>query len=918
VKRILVVCICVAAVHVGVPSPAPAAPPAEQADVIVTLAAEADLVGLAVEDPRARRRAVLNRLQDTADRSQRPIRQLLAQRSRQGLVSVTEPLWVVNALRVTAAPSVIAELAGRADVRSVTPNLVVEAPESAVTGPPTANQDLVNADDVWGLGYRGAGVVVAGMDTGVSGGHPDLALQYRGGVNSWFDPHGQHVTPFDPQGHGTMTMGVMVGRDGSGSTVGTAPDAQWVAVKIFDDQGQATVSAIHAGFQWLLDPDADPATNDAPAVVNNSWALGTPGCNLEFQPDLQALRASAIVPVFAAGNYGPGAATSTSPANYPEALAVGATDGNDAIWSGSSRGPSSCGGSTGVYPDVVAPGVSIPTTDLFDLHTVGTGTSLAAPHVTGALALLLDAFPSATPVELESALGAAARDLGDPGPDDVYGNGRIDVLAAYGALVGGSIGDLVFDDRDGDGARDDGEPGLEGVGVGLRVGGPDGAIGTDDDETVADRVTDAFGAYVFDRLPAGSYRVDVDPATLPAGAALTTGNVPFDVTLGPRQDVRDADFGYQVPMVGSIGDLVFDDRDGDGTYDGEGGLPGVSVTVTGAGPDGVLGTTDDVPAGTAVTSTSGQYTVSGLPAGRYRAAVDRTSAPPGSVLTTGTATIDVDLAPGVAFLDADFGFGPAPPWVLSFDRAVSVGQATYGPEDIVVFDGDGFSLLVDGSDIGLGRQNIDAVHVIDADTLVISLAGAAAVDGIGTVADADLLRFDATSLGTTTSGTLSLWFDGSDVGLTTRAEDVDAFGLLADGRLVISTRGDARVPSVTAADEDVLVFAPTSLGPTTAGSWALWFDGSDVGLTAASENVDGLDATSGGLVRLSTTGAFSVPDGTAAVAGDDESVFSCLLVLAGSETGCAWVARLAFDGVAAGLPASADVDAIGANAGVNP
>ena len=153
----------------------------------------------------------------------------------------------------------------------------------------------------------------------------------------------------------------------------------WIAVKIFNDSGTATATAIHLGFQWLLDPDGNPATLDAPQVVNNSWSYGTPGCNLEFQNDLKALRLVGILPVFSAGNYGPTSSTSVSPANYPEAFAVGAVDNSGTIQSFSSRGPSACGETSTIYPEVVAPGVSITTTDLYGLYTQQSGTSLFGP-----------------------------------------------------------------------------------------------------------------------------------------------------------------------------------------------------------------------------------------------------------------------------------------------------------------------------------------------------------------------------------------------------------------------------------------------------------------------------------------------------------------------------------------------------------
>lgn len=87
--------------------------------------------------------------------------------------------------------------------------------------------------------------------------------------------------------------------------MGVAPDAQWIAVKIFNNQGSGTVAGIHAGFQWLLDPDGNPNTDDAPHVVNNSWTFQSPGCDLEFQPDLQALRAAGILPILQQAIAGP-------------------------------------------------------------------------------------------------------------------------------------------------------------------------------------------------------------------------------------------------------------------------------------------------------------------------------------------------------------------------------------------------------------------------------------------------------------------------------------------------------------------------------------------------------------------------------------------------------------------------------------
>jgi len=269
------------------------------------------------------------------------------------------------------------------------------------------------------------------MDSGVDVSHPDLSSRWRGGSNSWYDPYGQHATPADTSGHGTWTTGIMVGGDAGGTSIGVAPGAQWVAVKIFNDQGGSTATAIHQGFQWLLDPDGNPNTADAPQVVNNSWTFANPGCNLDFEQDLESLRAAGILPVFAAGNGGPYSNSSYSPSNNPSAFAVGAVDNNDQVYAYSSRGPSTCGGSTGPFPELVAPGVNVRTTDRYGLYTNATGTSLAAPHVAGGLALLLSAYPDLDSGMQEQSLINSAVDLGASGPDDVYGYGRLDLYSAF-------------------------------------------------------------------------------------------------------------------------------------------------------------------------------------------------------------------------------------------------------------------------------------------------------------------------------------------------------------------------------------------------------------------------------------------------------------------------------------------------------
>ena len=412
-------------------------------DVVIYLRSRADLAGPRPTNRRDRLAQLENNLRSHAERTQRPILNLLTRGQSEHLVSAVQALWVTNAIAVSAVPGVIRELASRPDVERVEPDVTIAATESAVqpiggNGAIEPNITLVKAPALWDKGFQGQNVVLASMDTGVDVTHPDLAATWRGGTNSWFDPNAQHSTPTDVSGHGTQTMGVMVGRGSGGTSIGMAPQAKWIAVKIFNDRGLTTTSTIHRGFQWLLDPDGNPGTADAPNVVNSSWTLSSTGCNLDFQSDLQALRTAGILPVFAAGNAGPAAGTAMSPGNNPEAFAVGATDNSDGLYPNSSRGPSPCTGQAA--PSIVAPGTNIRTDDLFGGYVADTGTSVAAPHVSGALALLLSALPELTPDRQAAALTAAATDLGSVGTDNDTGSGRLDTLAAYQWLT--SAGDF--------------------------------------------------------------------------------------------------------------------------------------------------------------------------------------------------------------------------------------------------------------------------------------------------------------------------------------------------------------------------------------------------------------------------------------------------------------------------------------------
>jgi hypothetical protein len=177
---------------------------------------------------------------------------------------------------------------------------------------------------------------------------------------------------------------------------------------------------------------------------------------------------------------------------------------------------------------------------------------------------------------------------------------------------------------------------------------------------------------------------------------------------------------------------------------------------------------------------------------------------------------------------------------LSLTSSQTIAGIASGDEDILRFDGTNWGLFFDGSDVGVGSSDLFAFSILDADTILMAFGTNVTVNGIAATPQ-DVLRFDATSLGSTTAGAFSLYFNGSDVGFDSATnEKIDSLSLLPDGRLLISTNGNPSVPGLTTGkDEDVLAFSPASLGDVTSGTWSLYFDGSDVGLSETSgEDID--------------------------------------------------------------------------------
>ncbi len=357
--------------------------------------------------------------------------------------------WLVNALAFSGTAAEIRAVADDPAVEAVDLDREIRVLDTRPIGVHSVPYPDAG-DGNWGLasvgaprawsrfGARGAGVRVGNIDTGVNAAHPALA----GRVVAWRDFVGGGAAPYDDNGHGTHTAGTIAGRAGA-TAIGVAPEAQLVIAKAMAADGAGSGSALLAAAEWMTDPDGNPATADHPHVINNSWSSSTAN-DTWFRPMIRRWLELGIVPVFSAGNNGPRERSLGSPASYPEVIAVGALDVDGSIASFSARGPvvwadlDGSGPASGTLltkPDVVAPGVGI-TSSVGSGYLSYSGTSMAAPHVAGAAALVRQVAPALPPGQVADIIRASADDLGAPGPDAHAGHGRLNVARALELATG--------------------------------------------------------------------------------------------------------------------------------------------------------------------------------------------------------------------------------------------------------------------------------------------------------------------------------------------------------------------------------------------------------------------------------------------------------------------------------------------------
>ena len=398
----------------------------------------------AISNRLARVQYVAQALQATADRSQAGSRAYLRDRG----VDFTS-FFTDNSIYVRKGTLALARaLAARTEVLEIVPEEIFEIPNPQPAGDSGTNGiewgvAKIRADQVW-VTTTGNGITVANIDTGVKFDHAALVNQYRGNnggsfshSTSWFDPSSvcaDPTVPCDNNNHGTHTMGTMVGDDGGTNQIGVAPGANWIACKGCESNS-CSGFALSSCADWVLNPGGGVP----PHVVSNSWGGG--GGSLWYDSKVQAWRNAGLFPAFSNGNSGPSCGTAGSPGDNPNAFGVGASDSSDNIASFSSRGPSGVDSSV-IKPDVSAPGVSVRSSVKSGGYGTFSGTSMASPHVGGAVALLWAADATlvgniavteqilqdtAVPLTSSATCGGVS---GGAVPNNTYGWGRIDVLAA--------------------------------------------------------------------------------------------------------------------------------------------------------------------------------------------------------------------------------------------------------------------------------------------------------------------------------------------------------------------------------------------------------------------------------------------------------------------------------------------------------
>ena len=375
--------------------------------------------------------------------------------------------WIANTIAVNASAALINELADLESIERIELNTAEfsllepikgEKSESKSVGGIEPGLVAIGAPEMWAMGYTGNGRLALTFDTGALPNHPAFKNRYLVNrmpyASTWFG-YDSPVPTDKSSSHGTHVSGIILGLDtATADTIGVAFGAYLIATDpiVSDLADVKSLSEIMLGFEWAMNPDGDENTSDdIPDVINNSWGRDNSVVDQDWTtcPELvgtvfTAVQAAGIANVFSAGNEGPNAMTIGVPHNLNSGLVnsftVAAVNGNSLnywpIAEFSSRGPSLCGGegSLLIKPEVSAPGVNVRSSVEDGGYASYSGTSMASPHVSGAILLLKEAFPYLSGEDLMLALYYSATDLGPAGEDNTFGMGMINVKNAFDYL----------------------------------------------------------------------------------------------------------------------------------------------------------------------------------------------------------------------------------------------------------------------------------------------------------------------------------------------------------------------------------------------------------------------------------------------------------------------------------------------------
>ncbi len=796
---------------------------------------------------------------------------------------------------------------------------------------------IMGANTAFANGYNGSTQVVAVADTGLGGGtaataHRDLASSRVTAIYNWPGVSDSCWTITDDgakdvdSGHGTHTaMSVVSAGGASGEGKGTAPSANLVfqAVENYADM-KGTCALYYPDGYYLTGLPTDLSTlflqayNAGARIHSNSWGSDEAGA---YTTDSQSVDSfiwnhKDMLITFSGGNAGidsnsDGVIDNGSigaPATAKNALSVGASENdrqghwecdtslsyvtctgqNDIFtWGGawpsdypanpifsdvsagnaqqmaafSSRGPVDDGR---IKPDVVAPGSWIlsgysnlyqqsydssanPVNGAWQYDGYGyplnayykymSGTSMSNPLAAGAAATVRDYYKKTYSIDASAALVKAAlinsaTDMSDENNDGVNDN---DYPIPNNHEGWGLINMANATDSTGDYRENS---------AGLSTGGSVAYQFTVGVAGSAFKVTAVWSDYPSTTSASKNLVNDLDVVVTSPSGTTYKGNVfsgGWSATGGVADHTNNVENVYVQSAAAGVWTVTVS-----GYNVSQGPQPFALVV------DGSL-STGPTPTATTVTPTN---TPTVTPTPTNTPTPTPTATPGAGDLIYASSSSD-GAANGVSFADED---------ILVYNTAAAT-----------------WAMYFDGSDVGI-TTDIDGFYLMADGTVLLSFDATTTVTGLGTVYDADIVRFTPTATGATTAGSFAWYFDGSDVGLSASGgEDIDAIGFAPDGRLILSTGGSVSVTGVSGADEDLLAFTPTALGATTSGTWAMYFDGSDVALTATNEDINGvwIDATNG-QIYLTTTGAFAVTGAS----GDGADIFVCTPGTLGSTTTC--------------------------------